>query len=911
VFSPTEHQRGLHYTRDMAYDTSTKPKNEDMSGCTQFKYISFDPNEHYVIRLLTILPKPHDDVYNTSPIRCSMVHVQICKCHLAPGLPEEALTSRFPTVNFHAQVENRPTEYLVTPHALGLKEDAEAGVIPDREDGKPWIKPSGGIADEDLLNMVDLYAEGMAKMVQHPEDIGGGFTIVHPARNEHIPLQGRVAETDSRLRRGLRKVGSRLGLGRKPTPTQQHQPQPFGPKPLRRQAKEQKFTWGNYVALSYEWGNDSDDQEIFIQNCFTRDLAGNPSINLNAPFRPLYIRSNLHAALRRLRLMPQFIDGCRIWADAICINQQSAEERDAQMKIMSDIYQRAGNILVWLGEGNEQLYEALDLVQRYASFYRMEYQEAYDDVHPYLANMHRQRVAVNLKVAMNMFITQAQTSGPDSVMSDYETKLLHDFFSLTYWRRLWMIQELVMGTVDMALVLGDKVTEWRYVRDTAFVLSSISDVFGEAMFNISQVKHTDVVNTVVHLAKIAQLEIHAHRKHIPQTSGMQPMTQLNSGPTAGPERGDVLWQAFRLMTYAKCTNAKDRVFGLLALPCLPNLGIKHDSSKSTVSIYEDFAIGCMNASFRHPLVYLCLIDGATDEIFEYDKDKDGRIVEVGRESLPSWVPNLSSGRETGMIEGIYRAGDKWDPYQHMGFEPMNPQPELSLSMDRKLHVRGFVIDIVDGIGGICPASLGVPDPDSLESRFQHDLTQPSKSPSWPQASEGVTPRAAIAACLTAGTDENGARLRYKDENLALLSSFAPALNSPDMSLHFILANAELRVDGKPLKTFFPNLEDPWAYWNRIDAKTRALRQTMVSRTKRKRLMVTELGFLGLVPNSVSVGDAVIILKGHGRPVVASMVLEKDVVVAYKMKGEAFVEGMMSGEMMEDEYRKDMEDLVFV
>jgi hypothetical protein len=132
-----------------------------------------------------------------------------------------------------------------------------------------------------------------------------------------------------------------------------------------------------------------------------------------------------------------------------------------------------------------------------------------------------------------------------------------------------------------------------------------------------------------------------------------------------------------------------------------------------------------------------------------------------------------------------------------------------------------------------------------------------------------------------------------------------------MSLHFIFANAELLVGGKPLKSYLPNLEDPWAYYNRIDAKTRALRQTMVTRTKRTRLIVTGLGFLGLAPNSVAVGDVVIILKGHGRPVVASKVLEDDVVVAYRMKGEAFVEGMMSGEMMEDEYRKDIEDLVFV
>jgi hypothetical protein len=78
-----------------------------------------------------------------------------------------------------------------------------------------------------------------------------------------------------------------------------------------------------------------------------------------------------------------------------------------------------------------------------------------------------------------------------------------------------MVQELVMGTADIALVLGDRVTEWRYVRDTAFVLAAIGDVFARVLSKIRGASHIDIHNTVVHIAKIAQLEIESHKIHIP------------------------------------------------------------------------------------------------------------------------------------------------------------------------------------------------------------------------------------------------------------------------------------------------------------------------------------------------------------------------------------------------------------
>lgn len=39
----------------------------------------------------------------------------------------------------------------------------------------------------------------------------------------------------------------------------------------------------------------------------------------------------------------------RFWIDAICINQEDLLERSSQVSFIIDIYDRAENVMVWLG----------------------------------------------------------------------------------------------------------------------------------------------------------------------------------------------------------------------------------------------------------------------------------------------------------------------------------------------------------------------------------------------------------------------------------------------------------------------------------------------------------------------------------------------------------------------------------
>ena len=79
----------------------------------------------------------------------------------------------------------------------------------------------------------------------------------------------------------------------------------------------------------------------------------------------LQVTRNLEEALRRFRRDPEGLAPF-LWADAICIHQSDLEERGAQVSIMHDIYRKAANVRVWLGEGDTSMIRGLETLERFS-----------------------------------------------------------------------------------------------------------------------------------------------------------------------------------------------------------------------------------------------------------------------------------------------------------------------------------------------------------------------------------------------------------------------------------------------------------------------------------------------------------------------------------------------------------------
>ncbi|KAI1475328.1 heterokaryon incompatibility protein-domain-containing protein [Daldinia eschscholtzii] len=168
----------------------------------------------------------------------------------------------------------------------------------------------------------------------------------------------------------------------------------------------------DYEALSYVWG----------------DATNTTSITLNgASFQ---VTRNLKDALRALRLQ----DRKRIvWADALCINQSSIQERNQEVRRMGKIYSQAGHVIVWLGpdvtiQGECTVDKTIDLLNSLA------------DTSPQ-----------DSEAAATMMIKT-----DDALQS---LQLLHKFFFQPWFTRVWILQEIILAK-GATIAYGDRWIDW-------------------------------------------------------------------------------------------------------------------------------------------------------------------------------------------------------------------------------------------------------------------------------------------------------------------------------------------------------------------------------------------------------------------------------------------------------------------
>ncbi|KAI2624156.1 heterokaryon incompatibility protein-domain-containing protein [Hypoxylon sp. NC1633] len=115
-----------------------------------------------------------------------------------------------------------------------------------------------------------------------------------------------------------------------------------------------------FTALSYFWGEGEPIHEITLTSYETPEKKLETlSHEENAAFfmwkkkqwsssGTVYVRSNLFVALKRFRRKRK---ARKMWIDALCIDQDDATERSAQVKKMHELYLHAKKVCVWLGDG--------------------------------------------------------------------------------------------------------------------------------------------------------------------------------------------------------------------------------------------------------------------------------------------------------------------------------------------------------------------------------------------------------------------------------------------------------------------------------------------------------------------------------------------------------------------------------
>ena len=133
---------------------------------------------------------------------------------------------------------------------------------------------------------------------------------------------------------------------------------------------------------------------------------------------------NLYHALQKLRSFNRqtpSLNGAvmqkktHIWIDAICINQYNLDEQIAPVAMMENIYKGAQLVICWLGKEDRYTGPALHLINHLARIPKEQY------------NLHR----------------SLGSARPGTSQKDWEA--LVAFFRRPYFRRAWIVQELILA----------------------------------------------------------------------------------------------------------------------------------------------------------------------------------------------------------------------------------------------------------------------------------------------------------------------------------------------------------------------------------------------------------------------------------------------------------------------------------
>ncbi|KAJ4301779.1 Ubiquitin-like protein [Kalmusia sp. IMI 367209] len=209
----------------------------------------------------------------------------------------------------------------------------------------------------------------------------------------------------------------------------------------------------HYEALSYTWGDPTMTRAALVESSGAKDDGIKPS------FDSIGITSNVAEALEYLRLPDQ---ERVLWIDGICIDQKDISEREEQVKLMSDIYEGAYRVLVWLGPGDEDTSHALDL---------------YDTVS---RNLIMDWITAGCEFNYTHDLTEAERDflQCDSIKWEPHMRCLYKLWQRPWFGRVWIRQEILRGPRGV-LFCGNRGIPWEaFAPAHAFIFKKAFQVPG-------------------------------------------------------------------------------------------------------------------------------------------------------------------------------------------------------------------------------------------------------------------------------------------------------------------------------------------------------------------------------------------------------------------------------------------------
>jgi hypothetical protein len=592
-----------------------------------------------------------------------------------------------------------------------------------------------------------------------------------------------------------------------------------------------------------------------------------------------------------------------VWIDQVCIDQCNLEERASQVSIMDRIYESSQFTLAWLGEKDEYTEMAVQTILKYDL---ADGNIAESEIIPYSSDE-----------------AELYAKGNIPFISSNEWEALAALFSRPYFRRLWVVQEIILSRWIVGYC-GAREIPWEALYRLAH------NVFARQL----DLGHPTSATFIDPTKAVVAIE-----NELVTMMGWR--EQFIKGDRAlKPKRFSLRALIMDTWTF-KASDQRDKVFGLYGLlNKTAKAQFKPDYSKTIEEVYTEATTRIMKESDN-----LDILSAVVDHSLKQNRN------------IPSWVPDYGTPF-TNMMSAFFNAAGNL------------PRPPIRSSHWSRIGVTGAKIDSIlqvgnttDGPGALSlyfdsrwfELALLLPNPyytgqlrtevlwrtlcadqkPNTSSPIPETLSSTSPAPSMYgdyfrnilcimvciRADEEIreaTTNPAAAPTIEADSERvklfmsNPPMSEHTPEDIQQMFSHPESnLSSPhEQSLTYLLFKLHLLAvaESNPAT---PTIYQVEKLYNSIDwAKYRAgsniqlpdegfeLYSGLKQKYGRRRLFVTEKRYLGLGPASMVEGDEVWVLPGAGAAFVLRGVGRVEEERRFALVGEAYVHGIMNGEAVE-------------
>lgn len=370
-----------------------------------------------------------------------------------------------------------------------------------------------------------------------------------------------------------------------------------------------------FEALSYTWG---DLRQTYPLICDGRELR---------------IHHGLHTALPYLARRPSSLP---LWIDAVCINQSIDSEKLVQIRLMSEIYQSASHVWVWLGAAEEPAAR-----------------EAVTTLFPKLREIHE-----TIEALPERFTVEPAHFGLPGYDSPAWTAL-EKILKSPWFLRLWIVQEAALAR-EITCLFGHHTIDWNELDDALYHAR-----------DLRAVKEKDGSRLTIHEDPIVQ------NNNVFRARKVYQNWLANGGEDFEPVT-NMLLAVRAFTTHSQCSEARDRVIALVGLLGKNHQNdIKFDGKMSVVELYCEFMQFIFHADPRYLL-------RLPDDLLRLAFGRDQSTL------FPSWCPDFHK-------KHIPQDTINWNRLEKPKFNwrasTARPQSRRGRT-NRELVLRGTVVDIV-------------------------------------------------------------------------------------------------------------------------------------------------------------------------------------------------------------------------